>query len=236
MSKFIFALDAGHGGQDSGATGGGLKEKDLVLDISKRVERYLAKNYPDIDCRMTRDDDTFVALSQRSSRSNNWQSDCFVSIHINAFADDSANGFESFVYTTDDETTKSYALQKKLHEKVAPLWTGEGRKDRGMKKANFHVVREFKGASVLLELGFISNAKDRKLLSSPSFLQKNAEAIGDAVADYLGVTKRVTAGSNIYRVKVDGNQVGAYAEPNNIARQVEQAVRSGKSSVVISKV
>lgn len=232
----IFALDPGHGGKDSGASWSGLLEKNVVLDVCRRVREYIDEHYPDIDCRMTRSKDEFIELRERTKIANGWKSDCFVSVHVNASEASAANGFESFVYLTDDETTKSFALQKKLHVRLAKLWKAKGRADRGMKNANFSVVREFKGASVLVELGFISNHIDNSLLRDKDFLQANAEAIGDAVAEHLGVTKSVTDEEEIYRVEVDGKQVGAYSEPDNVGRQVEQAVRSGKSKVEVTKI
>lgn len=235
MSK-IFALDPGHGGTDPGAVGNGLEEKEIVLDVCQRVKRYMLKHYPGIDCRLTRNSDKTTSLAHRTNTANKWKADCFVSVHVNSAGATSANGYESFVYTTDGENSKSVALQKVLHKSLAKLWTDKDRRDRGMKKANYYVVKNFKGASVLVELGFIVNSEDAKLLKSHSFLQANAEALADSVAEYLGVTKSVTGGDDVYRVKVDGQQVGAFAEPDNIASQVEKAVRSGKGSVEVSKI
>lgn len=231
MSKFKLFLDAGHGGHDSGAVGNGLKEKDIVLEVCQRVDNYLAKHYPDIESVLSRNDDTFVELRDRTSKANRLKSDCLVSVHVNSASATSANGFESFIYTTDDEDTKSYALQQKLHKNLAGLWIEKGRRDRGKKKANFHMVREFKGAAVLVELGFIVNDKDAVLLKSAAFLQQNAEAIADAVAQYAGVTKRVTQSDTMYRVIVDGEQQGAYAVTENVVNAFEKAVQSGASKI-----
>lgn len=231
MAKFKLFLDAGHGGHDSGAVGHGLKEKDIVLDVCQRVDNYLSKQYPDIECLLSRNDDTFVELRDRTSKANRLKSDCLVSVHVNSASAASANGFESFIYTTDDEITKSYALQQKLHKKLADLWTSKGRRDRGKKKANFHMVREFKGAAVLVELGFIVNDKDAALLKSDAFLQQNAEEIADAVAEYAGVKKLVKQSDAIYRVIVDGKQTGAYAVTENAVNAFEKAVQSGASKI-----
>lgn len=231
MSKFKLFLDAGHGGHDSGAVGHGSKEKDIVLEVCQRVDNYLAKHYPDIECLLSRNDDTFVELRDRTSRANRLKSDCLVSVHVNSASATSANGFESFIYTTDDETTKSYALQQKLHKNLSELWTSKGRRDRGQKKANFHMVREFKGAAVLVELGFIVNDKDAALLKSGAFLQQNAEAIAEAVAQYAGATKRVKQSDTMYRVIVDGKQKGAYAVTENVVNAFEKAVQSGASKI-----
>lgn len=234
MTK-IFYLDPGHGGDDSGATANGLKEKDLVLDLSKRIKAYIESRY-DVDCRLSRSTDRFVTLSGRTNEANKLNSDCLVSVHINAASAAGANGFESFVYLTDGANSKSVALQKKLHAKISPLWVNRGRKDRGKKKENFHIVREFKGAAVLLEFGFLTNDTDASHLKDESFLQINAEATAQAVAEYLELEPKDKAKlDSIYRVSVDGKQVGAYADTDNVVNQVEKALNKGADNLVISK-
>lgn len=232
MTKLVY-IDPGHGGQDSGAVGNDLREKEVVLDISQRLQKYLETNYV-VDCRLSRTSDRTLALSARTKEANNLKASCLVSIHINAATDKAANGFESFVYTTDGPTSKSVELQQKLHQKLAPLWTGKGRKDRGKKKENFHMVREFKGAAVLLEFGFITNKQDADLLKDDQYLQSNASSAGEAIASYLSLPSKTEQSKNIYRVIVDGNQVGAYAEVDNVLDQAKKAVKAGKADIKLS--
>lgn len=242
MSKFLLVLDPGHGGTDPGATGNGLVEKVLTLEICKLADKYIAKNYPEIECQLTRYKDTFVELKDRTIYANGRKADALISVHINSAGDSAANGFESFVYTTDGEGSKSVALQKKLHFTLARLWTSKGRKDRGQKKANFHMVREFKGAAVLLEFGFVVNKKDAELLKQQAFLQANAEALADAAAAYFGVTKSVTlpgkpeGSAGVYRVHVDGKQIAAYSHIPNLVAEVEKAAKAGKKEVKLELV
>lgn len=228
-------IDPGHGGQDSGAVGNGLLEKNLTLNIAKKVADILEQSYPGIKPILTRTKDEYIKLSKRTTFANGINSDALVSIHINSASDKLANGFESFVYTTDDGTTKSHKLQKHLHKELSELWKKSGRADRGTKKANFHMVREYKGASVLLELGFIVNDNDAKLLKSESFLTQNAEKIAKGIADYFGVKSNKNK-SAIYRVIVDGTQTGAYAERHNIVDQVERALKQGKQDIKLTKI
>lgn len=231
--KTVF-IDPGHGGKDPGAVGHGLKEKTLVLNISQRIQRYLETNYV-VDCCLSRYADEFVTLDNRTQDAKNLGASCLVSIHINAAAAADANGFESFVYTTDGPDSKSVKLQKELHQNIAPIWTTNGRNDRGQKKENFHMVREFKGPAVLLEFGFITNAKDAALLKDDEFLQQNARAVGDAIASYLGLPRQTEQTKNIYRVIIDGEQIGAYAESDNVLDQVKKAVTTGKDDIKLSK-
>lgn len=236
MTKFRAFIDAGHGGKDPGATGHGLMEKDVVLDVVQRVVNILERDYPSIKPLLLRGSDQFYELSERTDTANNLKADCFVSIHCNSFSSSAANGFESFVYLTDGEQSKSVALQDELHPRLAKLWAKQGRKDRGKKKANFHVLREFDGASVLVELGFVSNAKDAGLLKDNSFLLQNAEALAAGIAAFFGVKKRQEISKPIYRVIVDGKQVGAFSESHNLTKAMQKAVSSGAGNIDIVKV
>lgn len=230
MSNKIFALDPGHGGKDPGASGNGLVEKDLTLEISNRVNRYINGRYEGVSVFQTRQGDYFVPLQSRTDQANNHDSDCLVSVHINSAADERANGFESFVYTSDGPDSKSVALQNILHKRIAPLWVARKSRNRGTKKANFHMVREFNGASVLLELGFIVNDVDARLLKSDNFLEALAEGVGDGVAEYLRLKpKDKNSNDNngtgaVYRIIVDGTQQAAYAQVDNMADHVERAI------------
>jgi N-acetylmuramoyl-L-alanine amidase len=103
-------IDAGHGGDDTGARGGrGLREKDLVLDVARR----LALRLRDQGLRvvMTRDDDTFVPLEQRTWLANDARADLFVSIHANAAADREVSGTETYFLSlqASDESARRVA-------------------------------------------------------------------------------------------------------------------------------
>ena len=94
-------IDAGHGGNDSGAIGIDYKEKDFNLEICKLVKSYLGE----YDCTVytTREGDTTLSLEDRVKLSNKNNCDIYVSIHCNAYSDSTANGFESFAYKTKNE-------------------------------------------------------------------------------------------------------------------------------------
>jgi len=102
-------LDAGHGGHDSGAVGpGGLMEKDLVLDVTRRVAKILEDKL-EVKVRLSRDTDNFVALRDRTSFANRERADLFVSIHANAHRVTASEGVE--VYFLSSEATDSAARQ-----------------------------------------------------------------------------------------------------------------------------
>jgi len=90
-------IDAGHGGKDPGAVGyRGTKEKDIALDVAKRLEKKLSKNL-NVNIVMTRDEDIFLRLSERTKIANENNGSLFISIHTNAAEDRRASGFETFL-------------------------------------------------------------------------------------------------------------------------------------------
>jgi N-acetylmuramoyl-L-alanine amidase len=126
-------LDAGHGGHDSGATGpGGLMEKELVLDVTRRVARLIDQRL-DIKVLLSRDGDHFVPLKDRTSFANRERADLFVSIHANAHTLASQEGVETYFLSseaTDIAARQTAALENSVVqlEKPGP-GRGNGRQD-----------------------------------------------------------------------------------------------------------
>ncbi len=95
-------IDAGHGGHDTGTiSGNGLREKDLALDVARRLRGYLKRNYPEIEVVMTRDGDYFVALEQRTAIANARHADLFISVHANSSPSKTASGVETYFVSPD---------------------------------------------------------------------------------------------------------------------------------------
>jgi N-acetylmuramoyl-L-alanine amidase len=95
-------LDPGHGGSDPGAIGAtGLREKDVTLDLAHRIAPVLAGE--GIEVALTRDDDRFVALEERTARANGFNADLFVSIHCNAAENTARHGIETYVLDTTSD-------------------------------------------------------------------------------------------------------------------------------------
>ncbi|HSE14873.1 MAG TPA: N-acetylmuramoyl-L-alanine amidase, partial [Candidatus Deferrimicrobium sp.] len=90
-------IDPGHGGKDPGATGPtGLKEKDVVLAIGRRIREKLSRS-GEFEVRMTRDEDVFIPLEERTAMANKGRADIFVSLHINASRNRRAEGYSTYV-------------------------------------------------------------------------------------------------------------------------------------------
>lgn len=107
-------IDPGHGGHDPGAIGyNGLKEKDVVLDISLKLGQLIKKNFPDIEVIFTRDDDFYLSLDERTKIANSKKADLFVSIHANASRNKNAKGIETyFLDFTKEERAKEVAARE----------------------------------------------------------------------------------------------------------------------------
>lgn len=154
MSKKVF-LDAGHGGTDPGAIGvNNLLEKDINLQVAKKVEALL-KNQG-IDVRLSRTDDKNMSLTQRTNMANTWKADCFVSIHCNAF-NKLAKGIETFSLNQNTSNLAKDVHSEMLNTKAYTL-------NRGTKTANFTVLSRTSMRACLVELGFIDNVDDAKIL------------------------------------------------------------------------
>jgi N-acetylmuramoyl-L-alanine amidase len=172
-------LDAGHGGNDPGAVSEKLREKDITLKIALYAEEYLLKNYQ-VLVKMTRSNDVFVTLNERTKIANRFNSDLFVSIHVNAGGQ--GTGFESYTYTGIGEQTRK--LQSILHNEIIKTMNEYTHiKDRGLKTAHYFVLKKTKMPAVLTENLFID--LDGDLLSKEEFLKEVGIAHARGIAEFL---------------------------------------------------
>ncbi|MDQ0199331.1 N-acetylmuramoyl-L-alanine amidase [Neobacillus ginsengisoli] len=192
-------LDPGHGGSDPGAMAGGYKEKDLNLAVAKKVQSLLVNRGYTVY--MSRTDDTFVPLLDRSQMANDLHADIFVSIHTNALGtgETSANGIESYFYQNDpadppkinagmatnpDRIAKSVKLANIIQEKMVAY---SGANDRGTVGEDFSVLRESAMPATLTEIGFINNSSERQKLITDSYQNTLAKAIADGIDTYFAI-------------------------------------------------
>lgn len=184
-------IDAGHGSQDSGATGNGLAEKNIVLSIALKTKEILVSQYgvPAENIGMTRTNDSFLSLSERANRANNFGADAFVSIHCNSGG---GWGFESFRYLKANDG-KTIAFQNALHDKLMNFY-GSSVRDRGKKTADYAVLRETNMIACLTENLFMDNPEITKF-NDGNFLYGVAQAHADGLAAYFGLSKKPNGGS-----------------------------------------
>ncbi|MEK6406499.1 MAG: N-acetylmuramoyl-L-alanine amidase [Acidobacteriota bacterium] len=119
-------IDPGHGGHDTGTiSAGGMREKDLVLDVGRRLKAYIKNRYPDVEVIMTRDSDRFVALEERTAIANSRRADLFISIHANASPSRSASGVETFFLSPDRAPAEDLQAAARENARLASNTAGE---------------------------------------------------------------------------------------------------------------
>lgn len=186
MSKLVW-LDAGHGGKDSGAAANGIKEKDIVLKIVKKVKSILTSRY-EVAVKLTRDSDVFYELIDRARKANAAKADLFVSVHINATP--GGEGFETYRYVKTSASSSTGQQQKVLHDAIYKRIKKYGIKDRGEKAADLSVLRNTSMPAVLTENLFIDNKDEAALLQKDSFLNDVAEGHAEGIAEILNLKKK----------------------------------------------
>jgi N-acetylmuramoyl-L-alanine amidase len=170
-------IDPGHGGPDPGAVGiGGIREKDIVLDIGIQVATILERS--GVQAILTRNSDIDLDLQPRVDMAERANATVFVSIHSNAISmtRPDVNGLEVYYYDSGLELAKT--LRSSILQSVD---VG----DRGVRKARFFVLRRTSMPSVLVETGFVTGAKDAANLASPTHRKQMAEAIARGILQYL---------------------------------------------------
>ena len=220
-------IDPGHGGTDSGAVGQLLHEKTVTLNVSNRVSYHLRRHSQEVV--MSRTTDKTMSLSQRTSIENASKFDVAISIHCNAF-NGTAKGVETYTYKG---TTTQKKLASSVHNSIlsSKLYTV----DRGLKTANFHMLRETKAVAILVELAFIDNVDDANLLKTKQ--EEYAIAIAKGILNYLGVswkdeisntqTPTPTNNKSLYIVSV-----GAYSSKENAENMVNELKKKGCNSYI----
>jgi N-acetylmuramoyl-L-alanine amidase len=208
-------LDPGHGGSNAGASGSGLREKQLTFALSGRIaERLRAKG---IEVQLTRTADVTRTLRQRGELAAAHGADVFVSIHANASPTRTQRGYETFVLTTRGVDIDGRALRSDLSvprpgvdreiglllddvERGAVQWEAadlavriqrairERRGslgDRGVRQDSHHVLLGATMPAVLVEVGFVDHPVEGKELAQPAVQAQLADAIAEAIEDQL---------------------------------------------------
>lgn len=191
----VIVLDAGHGGEDEGCKAGDIVEKHGTLKVTKIVKKHL--NNMGYRVVLTRDRDVTVPLKKRSVIANKHSNSLFVSIHYNSAPAKEAKGIE--VYYCDQSVAAAghgaqvHTIAHKRNNNSQRLATSildrmvgiAGAASRGVKKGKFHVIRETSVPSVLVELGFITNPKEYRLMHDEIYLDKLARGLANGIHEYI---------------------------------------------------
>ncbi len=175
MGKII-CIDAGHGGTDSGAVGNGIKEKDITLKTALKAGEVLKKQGFDIV--FTRVSDNYINLGERCRIANSKNADLFISFHVNSAGNSQASGTETLCF---EKNYFAELVQKSLIDNL-------GTKNRGIKeRKDLAVLNGTRMNAVLIEMAFISNFDDAKLLKSDLFIDDCVVSVAMAVCGYFGI-------------------------------------------------
>jgi len=175
MARLCF--DYGHGGSDPGAVYMGRKESEDVLSLGRSVAEILKRHGVAVD--ETRTADVSLSLKERSDFENRGTYDFFISFHRNAFKPEQAAGVETYTYLNPS------AKSKELAEKIQSYLVGVGFANRGVKTANYQVLRETKAPAVLIEIGFIDDSQDNALFDAKR--DEIVKAVAGAILSQLGL-------------------------------------------------
>jgi len=223
MARLCF--DYGHGGTDPGACYNGRRECDDVLSLGKQVAAEIRKYGVVVD--ETRTSDTTVSLEERSNFENRSTYDYFISFHRNAFVPEQAKGAETYTYINASERTKE--LAQRIQTSLVAL----GFINRGVKEANYHVLREARASAILIEIGFIDNTSDNNLFDSKS--NEVIKALAKAILAQLGINyaestepAQTPTGETLYRV-----MAGSYSVRENAEKQVQNLKDAGFDACIM---
>ncbi|TQE91442.1 N-acetylmuramoyl-L-alanine amidase [Ureibacillus terrenus] len=176
----IIVLDPGHGGTDPGATKGSYQEKQIALAVANVVKQKLEKDGATVY--MTRTGDTYPSLQDRVDFAHEHYAEVFVSIHANSSTSSSAKGTETYYsITANDNELEDYALATSINNEIVKQ---AKMVNRGVKRADFYVIRHSVFPSVLVELGFISNGEDLSKLIDSNYQQIFGNAIYQGIVNY----------------------------------------------------
>lgn len=219
MPRPLVCLDPGHGGSDPGATGNGLVEKDLTLDLALRIRDRLLLNYR-VDVILTRETDVFVSLGERARLANEAGAAYFHSVHVNAF-EAPARGYEDYIHVSRPDDSPAARIREAVHRSVVEALNPHGVPDRGAYRANFYVLRATAMPAVLTENLFVTNPTDAGLLRREDIRDLLADAHARGIARGLGL-EAITRPRALYKV-----QVGAFARRENAERLAAQLRAQG---------
>ncbi|MCL6634774.1 MAG: N-acetylmuramoyl-L-alanine amidase CwlD [Peptococcaceae bacterium] len=196
----LIVVDPGHGGEDPGALGStGVHEKDIVLEVSKKLAEILRQAGARV--LLTRETDRDLSdpeikslhqakiqdLTRRVELANNSRADLFISIHVNSFPDRREDGAQTFSQPGSEESRRlAVAIQHELNR----FLENPGRE---AKQVDYFANRMTKMPSVIVEIGFISNPKEEKLMLDPHYQSRIAWSIYAGIVRYLAQPRPAAA-------------------------------------------
>lgn len=226
-------IDAGHGYDTPGKRSvDGMKEYEFNRSVANEMKKFFL-TYEHVTVQFSHSDKKDVPLSERTAKANQAEADLFVSIHGNAHGNGkewtSAAGIETYVYLSKPKA--AYELAKIVQ---ANLVKETSRKDRGVKTANFHVLKATSMTAILCECGFMTNKAEAGLLRTSEYRNRCAEAIVKGIVSYYKLKRKnkienPTPENIFFKV-----QVGAFKERENAQKLTEELRRKGYETIIVT--
>ncbi|WP_238595758.1 GBS Bsp-like repeat-containing protein [Streptococcus suis] len=197
--SYTVYIDPGHGGADSGASYGGVHEKNLAMNVANKLKANLLAL--GINVLMTRTGDYNVDyVTERSRMVNTSNADLFISLHFNATGagTTTARGIETYWYQSNpsypskinqayhNNPTRLAESQTLANQIQSSLIKETGAYNRGVKRETFAVLRETKIPAVLVEMGFMDNPSELQVIKQDSYQTKLAKALADGIVNWYG--------------------------------------------------
>lgn len=184
----VIVLDAGHGGKDPGTSSdSGTKEKDVVLDVTLKLEDKL-KSYG-YSPLMTRRDDTYIGLYDRANLANDNNADIFISVHANSIKNKpSVSGIETLYCPKEKgkgKTEDQHPLAKTIQDNLIKDTKAVNRSTK--QRPDLAVLNSTKMPAALIELGFLTNPNEENLLKSEEYQNKLADSIANSIKEYFEI-------------------------------------------------
>lgn len=247
MNVVKIMLDAGHGYNTPGKrTPDGMREFEFNSVVAAYAKKFL-EGYQNVTVYFAHDASgkRDVPLQERTDNANRLKVNVYVSVHANAYGQgwNTANGIETYVHPIIPAETR--AIATKIHNQ---LISKTRMTNRGVKNANFHVLRETDMNAVLVECGFMTNQSDASKLKSDAYRKLCAEAIVAGLVEYYKLVKKVIpkpipapqpkptgvkVDGKVHRILVDGKQIGAYDNAVSIGEFAELHASKGAKKIEI---
>lgn len=226
-------VDAGHGYQTKGKqTVDGMKEYEFNRAVANYLKAEL-KKLKGVKVFFSHSDEKDVPLKERTTIANELKVDLFISIHANAYGYgrkwNGVSGIETYIYKSrpKEAVDLSNVIQRELIVQT-------GRKNRGVKTADFYVLRKTKMTAVLCECGFMTNKEEAQLLKTEAYRKKCAKAIAKAIQTYYQIPFKTEAipstSPSLYKV-----QLGAFQQKENAEKLAEQLQKLGYDPIIVKQ-
>ncbi|MGL5754025.1 MAG: N-acetylmuramoyl-L-alanine amidase family protein [Paraclostridium sp.] len=185
-AKFKILIDPGHGGSDIGTKGvDGVLEKDICLEIGKKVAGYLSQ-YDDLEVILTRSEDIYISSEDRVKMANSQNVDAVVSIDANS-QNGSNQAYGTETYYKNNGIADSEKLAKSIQDTIC-LYLNT--RNRGIYPSNLEILKNTDMPAALVEVGFITNEKDAKNLKNDKYQNKMAQGIAQGILSYIDSTNK----------------------------------------------